>query len=173
MSDTKPFDPRMHAVSDAPAVKALGNLLSGTRFSMQAHPQYFEINPAYGNQYGEKGIDVMILRDGIPYAYAELERKLNWKGEKYPYPTIHFLKRKAKYASDGSYAKKFFKGLPCHWVLFSNDFSHHLTMKVDDAVAQPLIKIDTRENTQNESFHDVPIVLANFDKLKRIKRTSE
>lgn len=167
---TKPFDPKMHASSDAPAVKALEALLMGTRYSMQAHPQYYEINEEYGDPYEERGIDVLILRDGAPYAYAELERKLNWKSESYPYPTIHFLQRKAKYADAGPYAKKFFNGLPCHWILFSNDFSHHLIMKVNDAVSQPLIKIDTREKTKNESFHDVSIKLASFDRLKRLEQ---
>lgn len=170
MSSTKVFDPAMHASSDGPAVKAFEALLKGTRYSMQAHPQYFEINPKFNNIYKDRGVDALILRDGMPYGYAELERKLNWTRETYPYPTIHFLQRKAHYADDGLYAKRFFNGLPCHWILFSSDFSHHLVMKVNDAVTHPLIKLDTREDTKNEPFHNVPIIMASFDKLKRLKK---
>jgi len=83
MTSTKPFDKELYDDDDN-AKDQLITYLDEYGFD---NPR---VNP---DQYG---IDVLAERDGEPYAF-EVEVKHNWKGDYFPFKSVHFAYRKMKF----------------------------------------------------------------------------
>ena len=47
----------------------------------------------------EYGIDIIYQDESDELKYFEVEVKHNWKGSRFPFPTVHFPKRKLKFAN--------------------------------------------------------------------------
>lgn len=171
----KPFDQGLHDKNDPPAILALQQLFEGSEYYVEQHPQRDETSPEYKNKIGNTGIDVAIRKIATKeiHMYIDVEVKADWYGKSYPFSTVHFLERKAKYAPSGPYARNHFRNKPACWVLFNNDFTQHLLVVIADAVTQPIVRLNTREGTKREPFHDIPLGMCKFGRLSKLIKKSE
>jgi hypothetical protein len=167
--ERKPFSRSEHAKYDQPAVNALKALLEGTHYSVKQHPHWDELDDR-GKPLEDRGIDLALYKDDQLVGYVDVEVKADWTSPRYPFKTVHFLERKAKYATGGAYAERHCKGLPSWWVLFSADYSQHLSARIDVLREARLVRMATRSGTKNEPFHDVSMDVLSVNKLKRLKR---
>ena len=97
------------------------------------------------------GIDIICQYANDPYTYHEVEVKHNWKGESFPFPTIHFPLRKLKFANARSY-----------FVMLNHERTHMLIIPGIQLLKSPVITKSTIY-TNDEKFIEVKIN-AQFDK---------
>jgi hypothetical protein len=97
------------------------------------------------------GIDIICQRNDEPYTYYEVEVKHNWKGESFPFKSIHIPMRKLKFANARSY-----------FVMLNHERSHMLVIPGIQLLNSPVITKSTIY-TNNEMFIEVKIN-AQFDK---------
>ena len=86
MTERKPFSPTLYKQDDS-AKWSLIDYLTHKGFD---NPR---VNP------DDYGIDVLAERDDEPYAF-EVEVKHNWKGESFPFPSVHYVGRKTKFINN-------------------------------------------------------------------------
>jgi hypothetical protein len=91
------------------------------------------------------GIDIICQFNEDPYTYHEVEVKHNWKGESFPFKTVHFPLRKLKFAN----ARSFF-------VMLNHDRTHLLVIPGIQLLNSPIITKSTIY-TDNEEFVEVTI----------------
>ena len=128
----KPFDQSMYD-SDDPAKHLVLDWLMSTGF-------YGNINP---DQYG---IDLVGDYSGVPYG-IEVEIKHNWKGDQFPFSTVHFSARKLK----------FLKTTACVvFVMLNHERTHALTVGKKSLESAIIVTKDTIY-TDNEQFIEVPL----------------
>lgn len=129
----KPFNKELHRIYDPLAREVTKQIFStDPRFTVEEHPNEYDV-------------DLLLSYNGIFLCYLEVETKEDWAAGLYPWRTVHFLPRKAKYEKTV-------------WVLFNKQYSIHLTKKVSEARTYPTVNTVTRESDGNvETFHDIPI----------------
>ena len=96
------------------------------------------------NQYA---VDLIGTLNGEFISYVEVERKIAWKGEKFPFGTVNLPGRKGKYAD---------LILPTQFMIFNNDYSYAVIIHRDAVKAAKQQVIDTLYST-GEQFIDLPI----------------
>ena len=107
------------------------------------------VNP---NQYG---IDVFAEKDD-KFFEIEVEVKHNWKGEKFPYDSVHFSERKRKFIKPSPYN--------IFWML-NDDWSWGLLIDGLQMSEAPTIVKDTIYTTA-ERFIAVPVSQATLLRMK-------
>lgn len=146
MSNRKPFSQTLYDNDDS-AKDQLIAYLANHRFH---NPR---VNP---DQYG---IDVLAERDGQPYAF-EVEVKHNWKGTHFPYSTVHFAGRKAKFTDEAAAPIQ-----NTHFVMLNHDRTIALAISGEIIVqAQKVVKETIY--TQGEEFISVPKAQAKFFRIE-------
>lgn len=103
----------------------------------------------------DKGVDVEVRLFDMqhPLCFIEMERKEGWVDpERYPFDTVHIIKRKARYLEE--YAPK-----RVYFVLFSGNYQSCLTIDMAQVIQYPSEwKQCTRDGkTYNDEFYIVPV----------------
>jgi len=96
------------------------------------------------NQYA---VDLIGTLKGEFISYVEVERKIGWTGEKFPFRTVNLPGRKGKYAE---------LILPTQFVIFNNDYSYAVIIHRDAVIAANQKLIDTVYSA-GERFFDIPL----------------
>ena len=91
------------------------------------------------------GIDVVCQDDQGKCTYHEVEVKHNWKGDVFPFKTVHIPARKLKFAHAESY-----------FVMFNHERSHMLVIPGIQLLNSPVITKSTIY-TEDEQFVEVTI----------------
>ena len=130
----KPFDPGMFSSSDLPARDALR--------------RYFAVNaPGYtlvdSSQFD---VDLEVWYGGRLLGYAELERKLCWKGKDFPFDTVDWQAKKLKYKVD----------LPTLYFMFNEDFTYATWCNLNEAGSTFLKYCKILGGTTAELFFSTP-----------------
>ena len=107
------------------------------------------INP---DQYG---IDIIYHDESFIYQYCEVEVKHNWKGALFPFPTVHFPKRKLKFANNDSI-----------FAMLNHERTHALIITGPQFLSAPIVRKDTIY-TQNEEFVEINISDCRIVKLEQ------
>lgn len=104
------------------------------------HVNQFEawVNP---DQYG---IDVLATKDWLDYGF-EVEVKHNWKGEDFPFDTVHFSARKQKFIAPNHY-----------FTMLNDDRSLVLVVDGPTLLCSPVVSKETKY-TSGEQFIAVPV----------------
>jgi hypothetical protein len=126
----KPFDVGLYQ-SDDNAKYDIINWLHANDF-------YAWVNP---DQYG---IDVLAFKDWSDYGF-EVEIKHNWKGEEFPFKTVHFSARKQKFIASNHY-----------FTMLNDDRSYVLVVDGPTLLAASVVSKETKYTT-DEQFIAVPI----------------
>jgi hypothetical protein len=91
------------------------------------------------------GIDIICQRENGPYTYHEVEVKHNWKGDSFPFATIHIPARKLKFANPQSF-----------FVILNHERTHMLVIPGLQLIKSPIITKSTIY-TENEEFIEVTL----------------
>lgn len=91
------------------------------------------------------GIDIVYTDESLVNKYCEVEVKHNWKGEKFPYETVHFPKRKLKFANKDSM-----------FAMLNHEWTHVLLITGEQFLNATIVKKDTIY-TKNEEFIEIQI----------------
>ena len=91
------------------------------------------------------GIDIICQYADNPYTYHEVEVKHNWKGESFPFKTVHIPTRKLKFANARSY-----------FVMLNHERSHMLVIPGIQLLNSPVITKSTIY-TNDEEFVEVTL----------------
>ena len=91
------------------------------------------------------GIDIVCQDDQGKCTYHEVEVKHNWKGDIFPFKTVHIPARKLKFA----HAKSYF-------VMFNHERSHMLVIPGIQLLNSPVITKSTIY-TEDEEFVEVTL----------------
>lgn len=138
----KPFDQQLYKTDDPAKDKVLRWL---------EHRGYkTQINP---DQYG---IDLLAEKDGRTVG-IEVEVKHNWRGQAFPYQTVHIASRKLK----------FFENDNNYLMMLNHDWSFGLSFSADQIKKAGVVKKDTIY-TQQELFIELPLFFANRYYLNEI-----
>ena len=97
------------------------------------------VNP---DQYG---IDLIVENERGRFE-LEVEVKHNWKGRRFPYPTIHFAARKLKFAQNP---------INVNFIMLNDDWTYGLVIDGETFASSPIISKNTIY-TKNEKFVEVP-----------------
>jgi hypothetical protein len=107
------------------------------------------VNP---DQYG---IDVLATKKMRKYEF-EVEVKHNWKGDHFPFDTVHFAARKLKFAKPTKF----------NWFVMLNDErTHALFVSGKVLLDSPVVKKDTIY-TKNERFVEIQADRCTIENLK-------
>jgi Holliday junction resolvase-like predicted endonuclease len=109
-----------------------------------------QVNP---DQYG---IDLLAEKDGRTIG-IEVEVKHNWKGQAFPFQTVHIASRKLKFFEDENN----------YLMMVNHDWSFGLSFSAEQIKEAGIILKDTIYTTQ-EFFIEVPIFFANRYYLNEI-----
>lgn len=119
---------------------------------LAAHDFNAWINP---DQYG---IDIIFHDETFVYQYCEVEVKHNWKGENFPYETVHFPKRKIKFANSDSM-----------FAMLNHDRTHVLWISGQQFLDAPIVKKNTIY-TRDEEFIEIKIADCRIEPLKKVEK---
>jgi hypothetical protein len=127
---SKPFDPDLYQADDN-AKYVVIEWLEANDFEAWVNP----------DQYG---IDVLAVKDWLDYGF-EVEVKHNWKGDDFPFDTVHFSARKRKFIA------------PNHFFTMLND-DRSLVLVVDGlTLAESSVVSKETKYTSGEQFIAVPV----------------
>ncbi len=93
----------------------------------------------------EYGIDLIFHNKDGDYYYAEVEVKHNWEGVAFPFKSIHFPKRKLKFANPRSV-----------FIMLNKDRSQLIVIPGKKLLKSPIITKNTIY-TENEEFIEVQL----------------
>ena len=128
----KPFSPELYATNDD--AKELIIAWLNTSDENKAY-----VNP---DQYG---IDIICETSTQQVYYYEVEVKHNWKGARFPFPTVHFPKRKLKFANKDSI-----------FAMLNHQRTHVLLITGQQFLDAPIVRKDTIY-TRNEEFIEITV----------------
>ena len=106
------------------------------------------VNP---DQYG---IDLIVENERGVFE-LEVEVKHNWKGPRFPFPTIHFAARKLKFAKNPANV---------NFIMLNDDWTYAVVIDGPTFASSPIITKDTIY-TKNERFVEVSIAKGQLLKL--------
>lgn len=134
----KPFDPAQYDRDDD-AKHQIIQFLRQKGFAAMVNPDKY-------------GIDVVARKQGVDFTF-EVEVKHNWKGEVFPFDTVHFSARKLKFVSGNTY-----------FAMLNNERTHALFVSGEVFKAAPITTKDTKY-TKAEQFVTVRVADCKFRSL--------
>lgn len=140
-SVSKPFSQELYDRDDA--AKEFVISLFTTRYGWLVY-----VNP---DQYG---IDLIVENERGVFE-LEVEVKHNWKGQKFPYQTVHFAARKLKFAKNPENV---------NFIMLNDDWTYAIVIDGPTFASSPIIKKDTIY-TKNERFVEVAVAKGTLLKL--------
>jgi hypothetical protein len=128
----KPFSPDLYAKNDDAKQLIIDWLNTDDE-------QHAYVNP---DQYG---IDIICDTADEHRFFYEVEVKHNWKGATFPFSTVHFPKRKLKFANEDSF-----------FAMLNHERTHVLIISGQQFLTAPIVRKDTIY-TKNEEFIEITI----------------
>ena len=128
----KPFSPELYAKNDDAKELIIAWLNTDDEHNAYVNPDKYGIDIICDTAYG------------IRYFY-EVEVKHNWKGVKFPFPTVHFPKRKLKFANEDSI-----------FAMLNHQRTHVLLITGQQFLDAPIVRKDTIY-TRNEEFIEITV----------------
>lgn len=140
---SKPFDPLLYAEDDK-AKHLVIDFLEANQWDAWVNP----------DQYG---IDLLALDpNGIEYQ-VEVEVKHNWTGSDFPYKTLHFSERKAKFINTDRLTL---------FVTVNHERTHALVASYE-ALSDAAVIVKDTSYTQQEKFLEISVSRCELITLKR------
>ena len=131
----KPFDKNLHRKHDPHSRQIVKEFFAKLDIPLKDHPDQYEAD--------------LITEDGL--FLVEVEHRVVWKKEKFPFSTIHIPRRK----------NKFFKEGKVHYVSLSDDYSMLGFLSAEKAKKymkdRYLEEVENRFVAKDEYFYNVPI----------------
>lgn len=140
-SVSKPFSQELYDRDDA--AKEFVITYFTTRYGWLVY-----VNP---DQYG---IDLIVENERGVFE-LEVEVKHNWKGQKFPYQTVHFAARKLKFAKNPENV---------NFIMLNDDWTYAIVIDGPTFASSPIIRKDTIY-TKNERFVEVAVAKGTLLKL--------
>lgn len=100
------------------------------------------------------GIDIIFHDETFIYQYCEVEVKHNWKGEAFPYDTVHLPKRKLKFANKDSV-----------FAMLNHERTHILWIAGEKVLESPIVVKNTIY-TKGEEFIEVDVTDCRITKME-------
>lgn len=136
MSIRKRFDKKLFDKTDKPAKEAIKRLFKGFKgWSVKDNE----------NRYG---VDLLVFKDGVHVCNIETEMKLVWKGDDFPYDSLHIPERKKRYKD---------LEVPTLFVVFNSDCSNFLVIFGYDLYNAKLVEVPNKYVFRGEKFYNVNI----------------
>ncbi len=144
----KKFDKSLYQKNDQDAkdltIKRLTNEWKGQGVSFLENPDRY-------------GVDLWMMRNQEIIAYVECEIKMVWKTYDFPYNTIQFPERKAKFANLGK---------PTLFCMINDSRDRMLTIWGKDLITSPIKEVPNKYKKTGELFFQVPKSKAVFYETK-------
>lgn len=99
------------------------------------------------------GPDLKITKDGVAVGYLEVEIKSVWDSYDFPWPSVQFPERKAKFVVGSKY--------PIYFLMFNKCLTRALAVTGQTLIDSPVKEVKT-VYTNNENFFQVPVGFAKF-----------
>lgn len=138
---SKPFDQALYDKDDAAKNFVIDFFTKRYGFLVYVNP----------DQYG---IDLIVENERGTFE-LEVEVKHNWKGKRFPFPTIHFAARKIKFAENPEHV---------HFITLNDDWTYGILIDGETFASSRVITKNTIY-TKNEKFVEVPVSKGTLLKL--------
>jgi hypothetical protein len=103
------------------------------------------------NRYGVDLLQYNLI--GKPYRAIEVERRSWWRGERFPFDTIHIPTRKIKYVQESREL-----GFPMlEYACVNDDLTWVMLFDMYSIEEYPTIKMDAPHRPPGEPFYDIPV----------------
>ena len=132
----KPFDKALHDTYDVAGREAVKRYLAVTRGKRGVD------NP------DPMGVDLFVMFGDHLESYCEVEVRPNWRGDRFPFDTVHVPERKTKLLTND---------LPTWFVSVNVDQTYLLVCDAQTVLQAPLREVPNRLMAHSERFYDVPI----------------
>lgn len=150
----KEFSRHLHRTNDPLARKAILDYFATNRPFIVPNPDPY-------------GIDLIMKWGGRVVMGIEVERRLNWRGPIFPFPTIHVPVRKLRYAC---------LGYPSFYMPTNAEMTHALVIPFSHLTAMKTVESENRFVSRGEYFVDVPLPIADtivLDEMRDMQREGE
>jgi hypothetical protein len=132
---SKKFDKELYAENDRIAREKAKSYFSRLNFQISDNP----------DQYGPD----LILTDGTQTCFVECEIKHNWSGDVFPFETIQFPERKAKFARMGVV-----------FFMLNHQLTRAIVVPGNIVLSSPVTEVPNKYVTSGENFFQVPLIKA-------------
>lgn len=107
------------------------------------------------------GVDILAINPDTEELLFNIECEIKkvWKTDEFPYESVQFPERKAKYAKLDK---------PTLFVMFNHDQSKYLVVKSDDLLASPLAEVPNKYVYKGEMFYQVPLTKVTFNDINSV-----
>ena len=102
-------------------------------------------------------VDLWMIREDRVIAYAECEIKKVWLGVGFPWSSVQFPERKAKYARLDK---------PTLFCMINNMKNRAALVWSKDLLTSPLVEVSNKYNSEGELFYQVPLSKVLFHDIK-------
>jgi hypothetical protein len=142
MSVTKKFDKKLFDANDPKARElAIKFFKKSQGFAAKPNPDKY-------------GVDLLLFKEDKHVAFAECEIKRVWKGKDFPYGSVQFPERKAKYVYQNN--------LPVVFIMFNADCNRALLVNGQDLLKSKLVQVPNVYVKSEECFFQVPLDKVTF-----------
>lgn len=93
------------------------------------------------------GPDLVAYRGSVFEGFVEIEVKHNWLGNRFPFPTVHFPKRKERIFGEG----------PMIFVVMNKHMTHFIWFRLNSLKSARVITKRTRLTDFQEGFLEIPV----------------
>ncbi len=140
----KPFDKGLHDRYDVAGRDAVKRYLAVARGKRGVD------NP------DPMGVDLFVMFGDHLEAYCEVEVRPNWRGDRFPFDTVHVPERKTKLLRND---------LQTWFVSVNSDQTYLLVCPAQTVLDAPLREVSNRLVIHSERFYDVPIAQMRLRKV--------
>lgn len=136
MGERKRFSKRLYNQNDSQAKDICKEFWANREIELRDNP----------NRYGP---DLLMFKDNEQIGMVECEIKRVWKGKDFPWPTIQFPERKAKYidAADGKII----------FFMLNNECTHAVIVEGNDLITSEKKEVSNIYVRKGEYFYQVPV----------------
>lgn len=146
MSIRKKFDKELYAQCDTTAKQKAIEIMSKKGYDCKENTKRTQV-------------DLVVFEDSEIKFYIEVEQKLVWKTDKFPYDSINFPSRKEKFT-------KLEK--PTLFIMFNYDLSQYLCITGEDLITSNLEIVRNKYVPYGEYFFKVSLDKAVFNEIKGV-----
>lgn len=141
----KLFDKELYTKHDTSAKKTIKKIFKDSHWSIKENEK-------------KTAVDFLVFKNNKHIAYLEVEVKMNWNTEKFPYDDVQWPERKKRYAELDK---------PTIFLIFNHDLSQYLTTTGEILLNSKLEMVRNKYVRYGENFFKVPIDKIIFNNINK------
>lgn len=143
----KRFDRDLYNETDKLAKNSAIKLVDSAKYTVTENPK-------------KTNVDLLVAdNEGKHIFNIECEIKKVWKTKEFPYESVQFPERKAKYANLDT---------PTIFVMFNHDLSSFLAVSGNSLLSSPCVEVPNKYVHKGEKFFQVPLTSVSFDDINKV-----